>query len=197
MVSFGIFRRAVRDRGYRTVPGGPKGPPPVTPIGTFRKAICNFHNQGADAARGGVSLKADYWRKDARGKTLARNYGESLERYIKLDAADGRGSYDVGVKQTVVVGGEPLSVYIDALVYRGAQHTARVALWDVPIPTETEAATMAAPIIEALATAVGDDRAHSVEFWHLRSGKVFAIDKAMARAQAPDAADAVRRAAGI
>jgi hypothetical protein len=67
----------------------------------------------------------------------------------------------------------------------------------VPIPSEEEAATMAAPIIEALEAAVGEDRAHSVEFWHLRSGKVFVMGKAMAQARAADAADAVKRAAGL
>jgi hypothetical protein len=197
MVSFGVFRRAVRDRGYRTVIGGPRGPVPVTPIATFRKAICNFHQLGADAARAGVSLTSDYWRTNARGKTLARNYADSLDRYFALDAADGRASYDAGVRQAVNIAGETLNVYIDALVYHGAQHTARVVLWDVPIPSEEEAATMAAPIIEALEAAVGEDRTHSVEFWHLRSGKVFVMGKAMAQARAADAADAVKRAAGL
>lgn len=196
MVSFGLFRRAVRDPGYRVAPGGPKGPVPVTPIATFRKAVCTFHQLGADAARSGISLKADYWRKNARGKTVARIYGESLERYFALDATDGRASYDAGVRQAVPIGGETLNVYIDALVYRGARHTARIVLWDVPIPSEEEAATMAAPLMQALETAVGKDRAHSVEFWHLRSGKVFTIRKAMAQARAADAADALRRAAG-
>lgn len=197
MVSFGVFRRAVLDRGYRTIRGDPRGPVPVTPITTFRKAICTFHQLGADAARAGIALTSDYWRTNARGKTLARNYTDSLDRYFALDAADGRGSYDAGVKQAVSIAGQTLSVYIDALVYHGAQHTARVVLWDVPIPSEVEAATMAAPIIEALEAAVGEDRAHSVEFWHLRSGKVFVIGRGMAQARAADAADAVRRAAGL
>ena len=97
----------------------------------------------------------------------------------------------------MTIDGEQINVYIDALVYRGAQHTARVVLWDVPVPTEEEAATMAAPVMQALEAAVGEDRAYSIEFWHLRSGKVFVTDKVMAQARAGAAADAVRRAAGI
>jgi hypothetical protein len=197
MVSFGLFRLAVRDKSYRAAPDGPSGPPPITPITTFRKAICNFHHSGRDAARGGISLTADYWRNDARGKTLARNYGLSLERYFSLDAADGRASYDAGVREAVTIASEMLGVYIDALVYHGTQHTARIALWDVPVPTDDEAATMAAPVMEVLKAAVGEDRAHSVELWHLRTGKIFTIDKAAAQAKAPDAADALRRAAGV
>lgn len=197
MISFGLFRRAVRDPNYRTTRGAPNGPVPVTPNSTFRKAICNYHDIDADAARSGISLTADYWRNNARGKTLARNYRDSLERYFALDAADGRASYDAGVKQAVTIDGQQMNVYIDALVYRGAQHTARVVLWDVPMPTEEEAATMAAPVMKALEAAVGEDRAFSIEFWHLRSGKVFVIGKVMAQARASAAADAVRRAAGI
>lgn len=196
MVAFGLFRRAVRDPGYRTNLNAPPGSVPVTPNSTFRRAICTYHDVDADAARAGIRLTADYWTKVPRGKTLARNYRQSLERYFTLDAADGRASYDTGVKQPITIAGEEMTVYIDALVTRGAQHTARVVLWDVPLPSEIEAATMGAPVMQALEAAVGEDRAHSVEFWHLRSGTVLALDKPMAHGRAGAAADAVRRAAG-
>jgi hypothetical protein len=197
MVSFALFRRAVREPGYRTVPGSGPSSPPITPIGTFRKAICSYHQSGQQAALDGILLKADYWRRDPRGKSLARNYRSSLETYFKLDAADGRPTYDVGVKQPVTVSGEILTVYMDALVYRLASHSARIALWDVPQPSAVEAAVMASPVIDALEKAVGEDRAQSVAFWHLRSGTVIEVDSATARAKAALAADAVGRAAGV
>jgi hypothetical protein len=150
-----------------------------------------------EAALGGISLPADYSRTNARGKTLARNYQSSLEEYIMLDVADGRQFYDAGVRQPVVVAGETLNVYMDALVYKLLDHTARIALWDVPRPSVDEASVMASPVIDALELAVGEERAHSVAFWHLRSGTVIEIDSDSAHAKAAVAADAVRRAAGV
>jgi len=195
-VSFGVFRRAVREPGFRTVPG-PATSSPIVPIGTFRRAICTYHQSGRAAAIAGLSLPSAYWRTDPRGKTLAANYRRSLDTYISLDVADGRRTYDVGVKEPVTISGEVLNVYMDALVYAAAAHTARIALWDVPQPSPTEAEVMASPIISALEKEVGDERAHSVAFWHLRSGKVIEVSAADAHAQAAAAADAIRRAAGV
>jgi hypothetical protein len=115
---------------------------------------------------------------------------------MSLDVADGRRSYDVGVKQAVTVSGEILNVYMDALVYAAAEHTARIALWDIPQPNVAEASVMASPIVAALEEEVGEERAHSVAFWHLRTGTVIEVSAAEARAHASAAADAVRRAAG-
>ena len=195
-VPFSLFRKAVREPSFRMVPG-PVANVPIVPIGTFRKAICTYHLSGRDAAIAGISLPSAYWRTNARGKTLAENYRRSLDTYIALDLADGRPSYDVGVKQRARIDREVLNVYIDALVYAMAEHTARVALWDVPQPSATEAAVMASPIVIALESEVGEARAHSVAFWHLRSGTVVEVSTAHAHAQAGAAADAVRRAAGI
>ncbi len=195
-VSFGLFRKAVREPGFRTVPG-PATNVPIVPIGTFRRAICTYHQSGRAAAIGGISLPSSYWRTDPRGKTLAENYRRSLDTYIALDLADGRPSYDVGVRQPATIAGEVLNVYMDALVYAVAEHTARIALWDVPRPSATEAAVMASPIITALEKEVGELRAHRVAFWHLRSGTVIEVSAADAHAQAGAAADAVRRAAGV
>ena len=195
-VPFGLFRKAVREPTFRTRPG-PPGSSPIVPIGTFRRAICTYHQSGRAVALAGISLPSSYWRTDPRGKTLAANYRRSLDTYMTLDAADGRPVYDVGVKQPVTISGEILNIYIDALVYRVVQHTARIALWDVPQPTAAEAAVMASPIVTALEKEVGDDRAHSVAFWHLRSGTVVEVSSTEAHAQAAAAADAVRRAAGV
>jgi len=196
MVSFGVFRMAVREPGFRAVPsaastGGPN------PIQTFRKAICTYHQSGRQAAIDGISLPSPYWRSDARGKTLAQNYRRSLDTYMSLDGADGRQAYDTGVNQRLAVGGEILSIYMDALVYSGTAHTARLALWDVPQPSRAQAEIMASPIITALENDVGQDRAHSVAFWHLRSATVIEVSASDARAKAVAAADAVRRAAGV
>jgi hypothetical protein len=76
---------------------------------------------------------------------------------MSLDAADGRRTYDAGVRRPMAIGAEILSIYIDALVYSGAAHTARIALWDVPEPSRAQAAIMASPIITALETQVGED----------------------------------------
>ncbi len=195
-VPFSLFRKAVREPGYRTVPG-PASNSPIVPIGTFRKAICTYHRAGRAAAIAGISLPSAYWRTDPRGKTLAENYRRSLDTYVALDLADGRPSYDVGVKQPARIDGEVLNIYMDALVYAVAEHTARIALWDVPQPSATEAAVMASPIVTALEREVGEERAHSVAFWHLRSGMVIEVSAADAYAQAGAAADAVRRAAGL
>ena len=196
-VSFSLFRRAVREPSYRTVPGATPTSPPITPIGTFRKAIGRYHVHGRQTALDGIALTADYWRVDPRGKSVARNYRESLETYFRLDAVDGRAVYDVGIRDQVIVSGQALGMYIDALVYRVAAHTARIALWDVPQPSLDQAAVVAAPVMETLENAVGADRAHSVAFWHLRTGVVIEIDRATANAQASRAAEAVRRAAGV
>jgi hypothetical protein len=182
-VSFSLFRRAVREPSYRTVPGATPTSTPITPIGTFRKAICCYHTDGRQPAIDGIALTSDYWRKDPRGKSVARNYRNSLDTYFRLDAADGRPTYDVGVREQVMVSGQPLGVYIDALVYRATAHTARIALWDVPLPSAEQAAVVAAPVMEALEHAVGSDRAHSVAFWHLRTGAVIEVDLAIADVQ--------------
>jgi hypothetical protein len=194
-VSFGLFRQAVRDPGYRTVAGGAKSVA-ITPIGTFRKAICTYHQAGRQAALDGISLPSRYWRTDPRGKTLAGNYRSSLETYFKLDTAEPGRAYDAGIRRPVAIGGEILNVYIDALVYAPAGHAARIALWDVPVPDSREASIMASPIIEALREAVGEERARSVAFWHLRSATLIRVEAETALAQAFRAADAVRRAAG-
>jgi hypothetical protein len=196
VVPFGLFRKAVREPAFRTVPG-PATNAPIVPIGTFRKAICTYHQSGRAAAIAGISLPSSYWRTDPRGKTLAENYRRSLDTYIELDIADGRRSYDVGVKQPITISGEVLNVYMDALVYAVAEHTARIALWDVPQPSATEAAVMASPIVTALEEEVGEERAHSVAFWHLRSATVIEISANDAHTQAARAADAIRRAAGV
>jgi hypothetical protein len=196
MVSFGVFRLAVRDRGFRTDPGAAPSAPPIVPVLTFRKAISTYHQSGRQAAIDGISLPSSYWRTDPRGKTLAQNYRRSLDTYMSLDAADGRPTYDVGVKQQVRISGEVLNVHMDALVYAAGAHTARIALWDVPEPSREQAAIMGSPIITALENEVGVVRAHSVAFWHLRSGTVIEISASDARARAGAAADAVRRAAG-
>ena len=194
-VPFSLFRRAVREPGFRLVPG-PATSAPIVPIGTFRKAICTYHLSGRAAAIAGISLPSSYWRTNSRGKTLAKNYRRSLDTYFALDFADGRPSYDVGVRQSARIGTEVLNVYIDALVYAVAEHTARIALWDVPQPSVSEAAIMASPIAIALEKEVGEARAHSVAFWHLRSGTVIEVSAADAHAQAGAAADAIQRAAG-
>jgi hypothetical protein len=196
MVPFGVFRLAVRDPRFRTVPGGPASGGP-NPIRTFRKAVCTYHQAGRRAAINGISLPSPYWRTDARGKTLAKNYRLSLDTYMSLDVADGRRTYDTGVNQPVAVAGEILSIYVDALVYSGTAHTARIALWDVPEPSRRQAEIMASPIITALEEEVGQGRAHSVVFWHLRSATVIEVSASAARAKAGAAADAVRRAAGV
>jgi hypothetical protein len=56
---------------------------------------------------------------------------------------------------------------------------------------------MASPIITALEKEVGEDRAHSVAFWHLRSATVIEVSASDARAKAVAAVDAVRRAAAV
>lgn len=196
-VSFALFRKAVRDPGFRTVVGGKPSSPPITPIGTFRKAICTYHRFGKTAAFSGIALKSTYWRTNPRGKSLARNYRDSLAMYFALDARDGRRSYDVGVREQIIVSGQALTVYMDALVYDRADHGARVALWDVPQPSAHEAAVMAWPVMAALEAAVGLQRAHSVAFWHLRTGTVIEVDNLTAKVEAADAADAVLRAAGV
>ena len=195
-VPFGLFRKAVREPTFRTRPG-PPGSSPIVPIGTFRRAICTYHQSGRAVALAGISLPSSYWRADPRGKTLAANYRRSLDTYMTLDAAERLSGLRRRVKQPVTISGEILNIYIDALVYRVVQHTARIALWDIPQPTAAEAAVMASAIVTALEKEVGDDRAHSVAFWHLRSGTVVEVSSTEAHAQAAAAADAVRRAAGV
>jgi hypothetical protein len=195
-VSFGLFRKAVREPEYRLKPGGSNSRGgAVTPIGTFRRAIRVYHDKGEQAALAGISLTSDYYTRDPRGKTLADNYRDSFARYIALDAADGRSAYTAGLKQDVELAGEILGLTIDALVYGARGHTARVALWDLSLPSEAEATVIAAPLARALVEAVGEERAHSVALWHLRSGKVLELPVASAMARIGDAEEAVGRVA--
>ncbi len=193
-VSFGLFRKAVREPAYRLKPGS-GGSGAVTPIGTFRRAIRVYHQSGEPAALAGISLTSDYYTKEGRGKTLADNYRASFSRYIALDAADGRSAYAAGLKQDVELAGETLSLTTDALVYGPRGHTARVALWDLSLPSEAEAAVIAAPLARALVQAVGEERAYSVALWHLRSGKVLEVPVSSALMRIGDAEEAVARVA--
>jgi hypothetical protein len=195
-VSFGTFRAAVRDPQFRTDPDAP-GNRAFAPVSTFRKAVCEYHRQGSrQAARGAVSLTSPYWTQNPRGRTLARNYGASLDRYFELDAADGRRYFDVGIRPKVDVGGVELSLYIDALVYDLFGHAARLCLWDLALPTEEQAAVMAAPVTVALQQIVGEERAREVTFWHLRTGLVLPVQARTALRELPAARDAAARAAG-
>lgn len=193
-VSFGLFRKAVREPEYRLKPGGGDSAA-VTPIGTFRRAIRVYHQSGEAAALAGISLTADYYTKAGRGKTLADNYRASFSRYSTLDAADGRNVYSAGLKKDVKLADETLGLTIDALVYGPHGHTARVALWDLSLPSEEEAAVIAAPLARALVEAVGEERAFSVALWHLRTGKVLELPVSGALARLGDAERAVLRVA--
>ncbi|MGO9762688.1 MAG: hypothetical protein ACLP1Q_15645 [Solirubrobacteraceae bacterium] len=194
-VSFGLFRLAVRDLSYRPKPPG-QSSAPVTPIMTFRKAICTYHDEGQQAALDGISLTSDYWTTNPRGKTLADNYYTSFGRYVALDALDPRQTYDTGVRCDLKIAGEVLKLYVDALVYDTQGHTARIALWDVPLPSEQQASVMAAPVAQMLLDAVGEERARSVALWHLRSGRVLEVDVGVALGHIAEAAAAVRRVSG-
>ena len=196
-VSFGTFRMAVRDPQFRTDPSA-TGNVAFAPVSTFRKAVRVYHQEESrQAARAAVSLSSPYWTENPRGITLANNYRASLERYFELDGRDGRHSFDVGVRPTVDVEGIDLNLYIDALVYDLFGHAARICLWDRALPTEQQAAVMAAPVALGLRQTVGDDRAREVAFWHLRTGLVLPVPVAAALTELPTAADAVARAAGI
>jgi hypothetical protein len=195
-VSFGTFRAAVRDPQFRTDPNGTASAP-IAPVSTFRKAVCVYHQEGStEAALNALSLPSPYWRENPRGRTLATNYRASLDRYFELDRADGRRFFDVGVHPTLDIDGVALNLYIDVLVYDLFGHAARICLWDLSIPTEEQAAVMAAPVALGLRQIVGEDRAREIAFWHLRSGIVLPVSVADALTELPAAADAVARAAG-
>ena len=195
-VSFGTFRAAVRDPEFRTDPNAARNLA-FAPVSTFRKAVRVYHQEGSrEAALGAVSLTSPYWTENARGMTLASNYRASLDRYIELDSSDGRRYFDAGARPTVDIAGIDLNLYIDVLVYDLFGHYARICLWDRALPTEQQAAVMAAPVALGLQQIVGEDRAREVAFWHLRTGRILPVTVASAFAELPAAADAVARAAG-
>jgi hypothetical protein len=192
-VSFGLFRLAVREPDYR--PSSGQASKAVAPIETFRKAIRTYHDEGEQAARDGIALTSTYWTINPRGKTLADNYHASFDRYVALDGGDARQVYDTGVKQDMKIADEILKLYVDVLAYDLRGHTARIALWDVSLPSEEQAGVIAAPVAQLLVNAVGADRARSVALWHLRTGKVLEIGVNVALAQTAEAEAAVRRVA--
>jgi hypothetical protein len=195
-VAFGTFRVAVRDPQFRTDPNATRNVA-FAPVSTFRKAVRVYHQEGSrQAALGAISLASPYWTENPRGITLANNYRASLDRYFELDSADGRRYFDVGARPTVDVGGIDLNLYIDTLVYDLFGHYARICLWDLALPSEQQAAVMAAPVALGLQQIVGDDRAQEVAFWHLRTGRILPVTVASALSELPAAAEAVGRAAG-
>jgi hypothetical protein len=194
-VSFGTFRKAVREPTFRNTPGA-MGSAPRTPIGTFRKAVRVYHDDGAQAALQGLNLPSDYWRRPGRGRTLANNFRDSLRTYFRLDQQDGRPCFDSGVKEVVALGDETLNVYIDALVYDLFGHAARLALWDVAVPSHADAAVIATPVAVALHQVVGVQRTAEVSLWHLRTGQRFTVPADEALAHRDEATEALARAAG-
>ena len=95
MISFGLFRRAVETRATGRLPGAERTGPCHTELDVPQGDL-QVPRRRRGRRWSGISLTADYWRKNARGKTLARNYRESLERYFVLDAADGRAATTQG-----------------------------------------------------------------------------------------------------
>lgn len=191
-VSFGIFRRAVREPTFRNEPGGS---PPITPISTFRKAVRVYHREGVDRALASPTLTSPHWRLPGRGRTLANNYRDCLQRYIALDALDARTFVDAGITETVVLGNDEVNVVLDVILLNRTGHVGRVLLWDTSILDRRLAQITAAPALLALQQLVGESRAQTIEIWHLRSGTQFEFTAHEALAELPEAVAAVQRVA--
>jgi hypothetical protein len=83
----------------------------------------------------------------------------------------------------VPVGPNDIGVNVDIILMDPGGYCARLLLWDKPVPSESEAELLAAPVAAAIEQELGVGRTSAVEVWHLRSGATLTLsrDKALRR----------------
>ena len=178
-VSLGELKSAYRDRAARRSSGGLNIP---TPIPSAMSAVRRYHIEGREEASAYLRRsfeQSPYWGPGGRtqARSWARSIVEAFGAYCDLAEADNRAALAGGVTSEIPLGSDSVRASCDVVLLDEQGYVGRYPLWDVPIPAQDEAATLAAPIAAAMGEGLGLDRVAAVEIWHLRSSTQFVIPR--------------------
>lgn len=172
-VTFGQYRRAVRDPTFRITPGRQGGGPNTA--GSLRAAAKAFHVQ--DEAAGVAALDQGLSRHFAKPENLpqARRARAHFSDYVQLARSDGREAFDFAVDGELEIAGDTLVVNIDIALLDPNGYAGRIVLWDQLPCDRDEALAIAAPAVTVLRNELDHDRVDNIEVWHIPTRRRFAF----------------------
>ena len=171
-VTFGLFRKGVREPGLNLTAAGATFIPP-TPMPTATAAVARYHREGPDRAMAAMDRSyrsSSYWGQ--RGTSQA-GWAEAMrscfQTYVDLAQLDPRPAFAIGLNRDVAFPPDEIGVHVDVVLLDPSGYVGRLALWDKTPLTSLVAARYAAPAWQALEEELGEGRIAGVEVWHLRS----------------------------
>jgi hypothetical protein len=189
-ITFGLFRKGVREPGLTLSGMGPDTGAPVSPYNMASAAISRHHRESPQAAEQHLHrtmARSDYW--GPSGHAPARGWAEAIRdcyaRYRAMTANDQRAVFAYGLNRQLDLAPHDLSVHIDVVLLDPRGYVARVVLWDPTELTPDKAQLYAAPVWRVLEEELGAGRVAGVEVWHLRTGRQLFVDAAAAAQRLP------------
>lgn len=195
-VTFGMFRKGVREPGTTLVSAGATFLPP-TPMPTASATIVRHHREGAAIASARMDRsyrESPYWGQ--RG-TPQGGWAEAMRACyatcVELTRDDNRAAFATGLNRDLSLPPDELGVHIDVVLLDPDGYVPRLALWDSNDLTRALAVRYAAPAWKVMEDELGDGRVGCVEVWSLRTPTQMTVSPDEARAAMDDVARVVHR----
>jgi hypothetical protein len=193
-VTFGTFKYAVREPGFR-IATGQSAPQFPNTAQSLRKAARVYHMSGVSAARQSLrqSLSGPYW-KTPIGAGKASVAHDLLLHYFQLDAAYRRPAAGFDVKSEVTIGADVIGVTIDICLFASAGFAPRLVLWDRRGCSRNEALILLAPALLAVDQEYGAGTGRDAELFDVRPHRAFHFTRTETLARLGDVRAVLRRA---
>lgn len=196
-ITFGLYRRGIRDPGI-TLRSSAGGYIPRTPFQSASAAVTRYHRESGDAAAHALDRSlssSDYW--GPGGRPQSQGWADAIRQcfdvYRRTADADTRPPFAWGLRRTLDLPPDELSLYIDVVLIDPRGYVPRIVLWDTADLTDERAVLYAAPVWRVMENELGDGRIPEIEVWHLRTGAQRSVDVSVAAAALPDVGTIVHR----
>lgn len=195
-VTFGMFRKGVREPGTTLASAGANFVPP-TPMPTATATIVRHHREGpaiAGARMDRSYRESDYWGQRGTPQAgWANAMRTCYATYVELTDGDTRPAFATGLSRDLLLPPDELGVHIDVVLLDSDGYVPRLVLWDNNDLTPALAVRYAAPAWKVMEDEMGDGRVAYVEVWSLRAPTQITVSPDEARAAMDDVARVVHR----
>lgn len=185
-VSFGMYRKGVREPGTTLTSAGATFMPP-TPMPTATATIVRHHRDGSPAASAWMERSyrnSSYWGQGGSPQALgwANAMRTCYATYVELTRGDARPAFAAGLNRDLALPPDELAVHVDVVLLDRGGYVPRLVLWDSNELTQALAVTYAAPAWRVMEDELGDGRIAHVEVWSLREPRQATVSPDEARA---------------
>jgi len=195
-VTFGMFRKGVREPGATLASAGATFLPP-TPMPTATATIVRHHREGSASASARMDRsyrESRYWgQRDTPQAGWAGAMRACYATYVELTHGDTRPAFATGLNRDLALPPDDLGVHIDVALLDIDGYVPRLVLWDSNELTRALAVRYAAPAWKVMEDELGDGRVARVEVWSLRAPTRITVSPEEARAAMDDVERVVHR----